>query len=56
MEFVAGDIVRLKSGGPNMMVERILGDVGALCVWFDEEGRRRRARFTLEAIEKVTIS
>lgn len=51
MEFNPGDIVRLRSGGPNMMVERVVAS-SVLCVWF-EDGRRRKGRFTFDTIEKV---
>ena len=32
-QFQVGDVVRLKSGGPDMTVKRLMG-VGADCVWF----------------------
>jgi uncharacterized protein YodC (DUF2158 family) len=41
-EFKAGDIVGLKSGGPNMTIEHIgkyATKDGAKCVWFD--GKKR---------------
>ena len=34
-EFKAGDVVQLKSGGPNMTVERINDDRSLWCVWFE---------------------
>jgi uncharacterized protein YodC (DUF2158 family) len=34
--FKIGDIVRLKSGSPEMTVNEISLD-GALCIWFDKE-------------------
>jgi len=38
--FKAGDVVCLKSGGPDMTVERVetgAGSVSAVCVWFVEQ-------------------
>ncbi len=42
--FKAGDVVCLKSGGPDMTVERIeatAGDVSVVCVWFVEQNLYR---------------
>lgn len=33
-ELVPGDIVRLKSGGPNMTIDNIKGDRTTSCIWF----------------------
>lgn len=43
MEFKAGDIVMLKSGGPRMTVEKvgktaIYEEDGVWCVWFEKKG------------------
>ena len=38
--FKVGDVVCLRSGGPDMTVERIeaaAGDVSVVCVWFVEQ-------------------
>ena len=43
-EFKKGDLVRLKSGGPQMTVDNIAprsmmgesGEIGVWCVWFDK--------------------
>jgi uncharacterized protein YodC (DUF2158 family) len=37
-QFQVGDVVRLKSGGPDMTVKRLMG-VGADCVWFQGGNR-----------------
>lgn len=37
-QFQVGDVVRLKSGGPDMTVKRLMG-VGADCVWFQGDNR-----------------
>ena len=46
MEFEPGDIVQLKSGGPQMTVERIGKDPRTqeetvFCTWFDKVGNRQ---------------
>jgi len=52
-----GDVVRLKSGGPPMTIEKIgkFGyekEVRAMCVWFD--GKQRKAElFVLTSLEKA---
>jgi|GEM_PF-5164299 len=57
MIFVAGQIVRLKSGGPDMTVTQVFGKTEkhegfVHCTWF--EGKKRQvAAFTLPTIELV---
>ena len=53
--FTAGDVVCLKSGGPDMTVERIeatAGDVSVVCVWFVEQSLYR-ANFPVSALSKA---
>ncbi|MBB5722179.1 uncharacterized protein YodC (DUF2158 family) [Loktanella ponticola] len=38
MNFQVGDIVQLRSGGPNMTIESCEGD-DVRCVWFDGNSR-----------------
>jgi uncharacterized protein YodC (DUF2158 family) len=52
VEFHRGDVVRLKSGGPQMTVESVVQFVA--CVWFDEKELKRRNDFLPETLEKVT--
>jgi uncharacterized protein YodC (DUF2158 family) len=40
MGFKEGDVVKLKSGGPKMTIERIDSDQSALCIWFDHKNDR----------------
>jgi uncharacterized protein YodC (DUF2158 family) len=51
-DFNVGEMVRLKSGGPNMTVD---GDSGSriICAWFDHAGEFHRLDFDQEALEKV---
>jgi uncharacterized protein YodC (DUF2158 family) len=53
-EIKAGEIVKLKSGGPKMTVETVFNDAHAKrcvkCVWFDEN-RLVRDVFQIEAVE-----
>ena len=44
-----GDEVQLKSGGPIMTIEKILGNI-ATCVWFDKNDLKRGA-FQLETLK-----
>ena len=57
-DFKLGDVVRLKSGGPDMTITQYprqspVGnyDDRALCSWFDN-GDRKVDEFPLEALEK----
>jgi uncharacterized protein YodC (DUF2158 family) len=51
MEIRAGDVVVLKSGGPDMTVESIEGLL-ARCVWF-LSGELKRGNFPLSTLEKT---
>ena len=52
----AGDQVRLKSGGPLMTVEVVeqgpAGGFVAHCVWFDQDHKRLRDTFPIDALNK----
>lgn len=54
-EFQKGDIVKLKSGGPEMTIENI-GTYNSVekanCAWFDGK-TKESSLFALEAIEKL---
>ena len=58
MEFKEGDVVRLKSGGPEMSIESIRplnfysNTIGVHCCWFDSNTIKRDA-FIFEILEKV---
>jgi uncharacterized protein YodC (DUF2158 family) len=52
----AGDLVRLKSGGPVMTAERVLDHLPrpfALCVWFDARPEFHRSCINLAALERA---
>jgi uncharacterized protein YodC (DUF2158 family) len=51
-EFKEGDVVRLKSGGPNMTVETV-DDDEVRCAWFDDKNQIHRENFLLTSIRKV---
>ena len=50
MGFAIGDVVRLKSGGVNMTVEKIDGQ-NVHCVW-QREGETKRETFAAANLEK----
>ena len=54
MDFQPGDLVKLKSGGPTMTVEKV-GHVGnavaVFCTWF-EDNELKRASFAPAALKK----
>jgi uncharacterized protein YodC (DUF2158 family) len=57
--FKTGDVVRLKSGGPNMTVaDYDLYGLGAmeksyLCTWFDDKHKHNELTFRQEQLELV---
>jgi len=59
MESVAGDLVRLRSGGPLMTVEQVgkttFDEDGVWCTWFERIGKRQvvqRETFAPIVLEK----
>jgi uncharacterized protein YodC (DUF2158 family) len=50
--FRHGDVVQLRSGGPNLTVNDPRSGM-ACCVWFDEAGGRQLGDFTNEALRLV---
>lgn len=60
-EIAPGDVVRLKSGGPNMVVMEISAGYGdgpleAFCEWFDDKKIPKTQGFRLTSIERVPPS
>ncbi|ARP68127.1 MULTISPECIES: YodC family protein [Mesorhizobium] len=59
-EFAAGDVVQLKSGGPQMTVEQVgktsmTDEDGVWCVWFEKIGNKQvvqRETFPPVALKK----
>jgi uncharacterized protein YodC (DUF2158 family) len=50
--FQVGDVVRLKSGGPDMTVQSIDSD-GLYCTWFDDKKQRQFDTFNPAIVEKT---
>ena len=59
MDFKAGDVVKLKSGGPKMTIEKIGATSSANeenvahCVWFDKDEQMKDGKFTLASLMLV---
>lgn len=51
-EIKIGDVVLLKSGGPNMTVEKIQDNDLADCLWFDQDKNLQRNTFSLNVLKK----
>lgn len=51
-QFQVGDVVRLKSGGPAMTVQRLEHDDTVSCVWF-LEGKPEERFFVTSTLQKV---
>jgi uncharacterized protein YodC (DUF2158 family) len=55
MNFVVGDLVRLRSGGPTMVIEAI-SRKGVVCTWFDGTGNAKHTdTFVPETLMYVTL-
>jgi uncharacterized protein YodC (DUF2158 family) len=54
--FKPGDLVRLKSGGPKMTVQKDAGSNQWECSWFDRNGKLQKGSFVFEALEIWTAS
>jgi uncharacterized protein YodC (DUF2158 family) len=57
-DFVVGDVVRLKSGGPTMTITSIgrpyeTGNLKAFCTWFKSTNEVANQYFPFDAIEKA---
>ena len=55
-DFEVGDVVRLRSGGPDMTVSNLEGTLmekGIMTTWFDSKGERKTGVFAPEALEHV---
>jgi uncharacterized protein YodC (DUF2158 family) len=50
-QFKAGDVVRLKSGGPKMTVRRAETDGEVVCEWFSEKKAVETAVFNETSLE-----
>lgn len=51
-EIAEGDLVELRSGGPLMAVQEVVGN-HALCMWFDDAGELQERRFLLISLRKA---
>ncbi len=54
MEFKQGDVVRLKSGGPNMTVEGVDAQGNVNCVWFQGSVVKKQS-FTAALLLKPNV-
>lgn len=52
MSFSKGDVVKLKSGGPEMTVVEV-DDEECFCRWFDSKGQQMSDNFEQVGLEKV---
>ena len=56
MNFNAGDVVKIKSGGPKMTIEKIgprsssNAENVAHCVWFDKDDQMKYGEFLLASL------
>ena len=52
-----GEVVRLKSGGPKMIVDRVVhysdDSTSVYCVWFDDN-KKQECNFPPNGLEKIT--
>ena len=53
-QFEVGDTVQLKSGGPIMTVEALMG-VDIFCTWFDEQKQLQREEFDSAVLKKFRL-
>jgi uncharacterized protein YodC (DUF2158 family) len=53
MNINVGDVVKLKSGGPKMTVEKIDTELYAVCWWFDKNEEAKTSKFCLETLMTV---
>ncbi|HLO60933.1 MAG TPA: DUF2158 domain-containing protein [Bacteroidales bacterium] len=51
--FKSGDVVKLKSGGPDMTVENYVTDDKVTCVWFDSKNNYNDGDFQQDLLKKV---
>ena len=51
-QFKAGDVVKLRSGGPKMTVNGQSSDGSIICIWFEGHNPKRDV-FAAESLKKV---
>jgi len=51
-EFEEGDVVQLKSGGPQMTIKEFIREGMVICNWFAED-ELKGATFSINTIERV---
>jgi uncharacterized protein YodC (DUF2158 family) len=52
MNLKIGDVVALKSGGPDMTVENIDEQGNVTCTWFEKDGNLKTWTFKEEMLDK----
>jgi uncharacterized protein YodC (DUF2158 family) len=50
--FTAGDVVKLKSGGPKMTISEFVSQCGVKCLWFDH-GQVMSAVFSTASLRRT---
>jgi uncharacterized protein YodC (DUF2158 family) len=50
-QFKVGDVVRLKSGGPQMTVKEVRRDGKLACIWFDDKNKHDGGVFVSEMLD-----
>ena len=57
--FQVGQVIRLRSGGPKMIVrtldENALGEPMVDCVWIDNDGQERTGRYPETGLESAEV-
>lgn len=53
--FHSGDVVTLRSGGPNMTVDHVREDGSIMCMWFDNNNNLQSASLKTDILESSNM-